>query len=233
MHSIPTHIAHVRNRIADTAKSAGRRAEDVRLVAVTKERTVDEIDAAVTAGVVDFGENYVQEALPKIAALSARAITWHFIGAIQSNKTRDIATHFQWVHTIDRAKIARRLSDQRPPDAVPLDVLVQVNVDDEPQKAGVSRADAAALVEEIAPLPRLRLRGLMTVPKPERDAAKQRAAFDVLAELFEQTRPAGSRDWDTLSMGMSDDFAVAIEAGSTMVRVGTAIFGARRAKAAS
>src|SRR5262245_25385354 len=161
MHSIPTHIAHVRNRIADTARSVGRRAEDIRLVAVTKERTVDEIDAAVTAGLIDFGENYVQEALPKIAALSQRSITWHFIGAIQSNKTRDIATRFQWVHTIDRVKIARRLSDQRPENAKPLDVLVQVNVDDEPQKAGVSCAEAAALIAEIAPLPRLRVRGLM------------------------------------------------------------------------
>ena len=233
MHSIPTQIAHVRNRIAASARSAHRRPEDVRLVAVSKARSAAEIAAAHDAGIADFGENYLQEALPKIAALSAYAIAWHFVGAIQSNKTRDIATHFQWVHTVDRAKIARRLSEQRPAEADALDVLVQVNVDDEPQKAGVSCDEAAALAAEVATLPRLRLRGLMAIPKPHDDPHAQRAAFEAMSELYAHARPAGTPHWDTLSMGMTDDYEFAIEAGSTLVRIGTAIFGARPARAAS
>ena len=227
MHSIPTQIAHVRNRIAASAASVHRRAEDIRLVAVSKARSAAEIEAACDAGITDFGENYLQEALPKIAALSQRAITWHFIGAIQSNKTRDIATHFQWVHTVDRLKIARRLSDQRPADGDALDVLVQVNVDDESQKAGVARDEVATLAAEVATLPRLRLRGLMAIPKPHDDSAGQRAAFDVMSRLFAEVRPAATAHWDTLSMGMTDDYEVAIQAGTTLVRIGTAIFGQR------
>ena len=227
MQSVDSNIEHVRERIASAARSAGRGAESVRLVAVSKTRGPDDIRRVARAGVRDVGENYVAEALPKIAALVDCDLTWHFIGAIQSNKTRDIALHFDWVHTVDREKIARRLSDQRPPTLDPLNVLIQVNVDREPQKAGVPEERLAELVQYVALLPRLRLRGLMTMPRETAAADEQRTAFHRLAQLFDTVRPLQTGSWDSLSMGMSADFEVAISEGATLVRLGTAIFGQR------
>jgi len=227
MQSIHTQIASVRQQIAAAARAADRSPGEVRLVAVSKTRNVDEIRSAIDSGVSDFGENYVQEALPKIRAIGDAAVIWHFIGAIQSNKTRDIAQHFQWVHTVDREKIAHRLSDQRSVHQAPLDVLIQVNLDDEPRKAGVSPAGVGALAAAVAKLPRLRLRGLMAMPKVRDAFDDQRACFRSLTALFQTHRPDRATEWDTLSMGMSGDFAAAISAGSTLVRIGTAIFGER------
>ena len=200
-----------------TGRSLGR----ARLIAVSKARRAGEVHAAYAAGQRHFGENYLQEALAKMAALADLDIVWHFIGAIQSNKTRDIARRFQWIHTVDRAKIASRL------DAAaerPLDVCVQVNIDAEPQKAGVAPSDLPALATHIRSLSRLRLRGLMAIPRADGD---HRASFRALRSLFDGLAEDAGDDWDSLSMGMSDDFEVAIEEGATMVRVGTAIFGPR------
>jgi pyridoxal phosphate enzyme (YggS family) len=200
------------------------------LIAVSKTRSVDAIRQVARCGVSDFGENYVGEALPKIDALAEANLTWHFIGAIQSNKTRDIARRFQWVHTVDRERIAQRLSDQRPDTTAPLDVLLQVNLDREPQKAGVSEERLAELAAYVAALPRLRLRGLMAIPRESDDRTVQRDAFRRLAIAFERVRPPGLGTWDSLSMGMTADFEVAIREGATMIRLGTAIFGPRSAQ---
>ena len=191
------------------------------MIAVSKARSAAEVRAAYEAGQRDFGENYLQEAAAKMTALSELDIVWHFIGAIQSNKTRDIARRFQWVHTVDRARIASRLDGaaQRP-----LDICVQVNIDAEPQKAGVAPSDLSSLVTHIRGLPRLRLRGLMAIPRADGD---HRASFRALRSLFDAHADAAGDHWDSLSMGMSDDFEVAIEEGATMVRIGTAIFGPR------
>ena len=197
------------------------RAPRTRLIAVSKARTAAEVRAAFDAGQRDFGENYLQEAVAKTKALSDLDIVWHFIGAIQSNKTRDIARRFQWIHTVDRARIASRL------DAAaerPLDICVQVNIDAEPQKAGVAPSDLPALVTHIHGLPRLRLRGLMAIPRADGD---HRASFRALRSLFDDLADDAGDHWDSLSMGMSDDFEIAIEEGATMVRIGTAIFGPR------
>lgn len=192
-----------------------------RLVAVSKARNPAAVRAAFEAGQRDFGENYLQEAVVKMTALSNLDIVWHFIGAIQSNKTRDIARRFRWIHTVDRARIAGRLDDAA---ERPLDICVQVNIDGEPQKAGVAPSDLPALVTHIQGLPRLRLRGLMAVPRADGD---HRASFRALRCLFDTLADDAGDHWDTLSMGMSDDFEVAIEEGATMVRIGTAIFGPR------
>lgn len=218
-------IATVRARL----KAAGRRSTPhkvepspaPRLLVVSKARDAADVRAAYAAGQREFGENYVQEATAKIAALADLDIVWHFIGAIQSNKTRDIADRFRWVHTVDRAKIASRLNAAA---GDVLDVCVQVNVDAEPQKAGVVPADLLALVAHIAALPRLRLRGLMVIPRQGGDS---RASFRRTRSLFETMAPRAGPHWDTLSMGMSDDFEAAVEEGATIVRVGTAIFGPR------
>ncbi len=194
---------------------------------MSKTRTAREIEGVIEAGVADIGENYLAEAMPKIAALAQRTVRWHFIGAIQSNKTHGIASAFDWVHTVDRDKVARRLSQQRHADAPPLNVLLQVNVDDEPQKAGVSVEGLSELVGYVARLPRIALRGLMAIPRETQDAGDKRASFRRLAQLFEMHRPIGRNSWDTLSMGMSGDFELAIEEGATLIRVGTAIFGER------
>ena len=194
---------------------------DVRLLAVSKARSAGEVEAGYGAGLVDFGENYLQEAVGKMAALGHLPLVWHFVGAIQSNKTRDIASRFQWVHTVDRARIASRL------DAAarqPIDVCIQVNIDAEGQKAGVAPAEAGALVGHILALKQLRLRGLMAIPRPGGDG---RDSFRRTRALFEALRPQAGRHWDTLSMGMSGDFETAIEEGATIVRIGTAIFGPR------
>ncbi|MDE0177078.1 MAG: YggS family pyridoxal phosphate-dependent enzyme [Gammaproteobacteria bacterium] len=199
----------------------GRSSGRVRLIAVSKARSAAEVRAAYEAGQRDFGENYLQEAVAKMTALSELDIVWHFIGAIQSNKTRDIARRFQWVHTVDRARIASRL------DAAaesPLNVCIQVNIDAEPQKAGVAPSDLPALVTHVRDLPRLRLRGLMAIPRADGD---HRASFRALRSLFDRLAVDTGVHWDSLSMGMSDDFEIAIEEGATMVRIGTAIFGLR------
>jgi len=220
-------LAEIRVRIATAARAAGRDPAAVRLVAVSKTRDAEEIRQVAGCGVRDFGENYVDEALRKIDALRDMNLTWHFVGAIQSNKTRDIALRFQWVHTVDRERIAKRLSDQRPDSSAPLDVLLQVNVDREPQKAGVSEERLAELAAYVAALPRLRLRGLMAIPRESADRKVQRDAFRRLALAFKRVRPPGRDTWDSLSMGMTADFEVAIAEGATIIRLGTAIFGPR------
>ena len=202
-----------------TAEEAARRPRgSVHLLAVSKARSVTEIRAAHGRGLRRFGENYAQEAIAKVRALADLDITWHFIGAIQSNKTRDIARHFRWIHTVDRAKVARRLSAAAESD---LEVCIQVNIDAEPQKAGVGPAELPTLVGCVLALPRLKLRGLMVIPDP----GVPRDSFRRARQLFDALAPIAGEHWDTLSMGMSDDFADAIAEGATLVRIGTAIFG--------
>lgn len=213
------------NAAIDLAEGrSGRSLGGARLVAVSKARSAGEVRTAFEAGQRDFGENYLQEAVGKMTALSDLDIVWHFIGAIQSNKTRDIARRFQWIHTVDRARVASRL------DAAaerPIDICVQVNIDAEPHKAGVAPSDLPALVTHIQGLRHLRLRGLMSIPRADGD---HRASFRALRSLFDAHANDAGDHWDSLSMGMSDDFEVAIEEGATMVRIGTAIFGPRPAK---
>ena len=220
------HVNHVRSRILKSAIAAGRDPQGITLVAVTKGKTAESIRLAATAGVTNFGENYLQEALPKLDLLSDLSLTWHFIGAIQSNKTRDIAERFDWVHSVDRIQIARRLSSQRPFHAPPLNICLQVELIPEPNKSGVKPSELGALAAAVAELPHLKLRGLMCVPPPQPDVAAERAVFARLRELEEQLN-AGGLALDTLSMGMSGDFEAAIAEGATIVRIGTAIFGSR------
>lgn len=226
MSDIAAGLENLRARIATAAAAAGRAADAIRLVAVSKTRPEADIAAAAAAGQRDFGENYLQEALPKIAALRDLRLVWHFIGPIQANKTRDVAAHFDWVHSVDRFKIARRLSEQRPDAAGPLNVCLQVNIDAESTKAGVAPAEAANLALEIAALPRLRLRGLMAIPAPAAEMEMQRRPFAALRRLRDELNASGLA-LDTLSMGMTGDLEAAIAEGATIVRVGTAIFGRR------
>jgi PLP dependent protein len=219
-------VREVRERIARAARDAGRSAQSVTLLAVGKAQPVELLAEAAACGISDFGESYLQEALEKIAALQERALTWHFIGRIQANKTRPIAEHFAWVHAVERLKVAERLAAQRPAHAPPLNVCLQVNVAGELTKGGVAPAELPALAQAVAALPHLALRGLMCIPPEETEAARQRAWFARLRALFEQLNAAGI-SLDTLSMGMSGDFEAAIAEGATMVRVGTALFGAR------
>ncbi len=216
----------VKQRIACCATEHGRAADDIRLVAVSKTKPVALIEAALDAGQRDFGENYLQDALAKVGTLAAREPIWHFIGDIQSNKTRDIAAHFAWAHAIDRFKIARRLSDQRPDDMAPINVCIQVNIDDEDSKSGIAPEALTDLAAQIAELPRVRLRGLMTIPAFTYDFEAQRKPFAALRELM-TTLNADGYALDTLSMGMSADLEAAVAEGATHVRVGTDIFGAR------
>ena len=209
--------------------AAGRPASEVRLLAVSKTCPADSIRAAYTAGQCAFGESYLQEALEKIAALADLPLEWHFIGPIQSNKTRPIAEHFDWVHGVDRAKVADRLSAARHPELPPLQVCLQVNISNEPSKSGVSPQEVADLARHVQGLPHLKLRGLMAIPEPAADAAQQRAPFRQLRELLAQLNDEGFA-LDTLSMGMSGDLEAAVQEGATIVRVGSAIFGARTAK---
>jgi len=226
MASIAENIFRVGQQIAEAARACDRAPEAVTLLAVSKTQSADIVREAWHAGQRHFGENYVQEALEKIAALPLPGLVWHFIGPLQSNKTRDIAAHFDWVHSVDRLKIATRLNEQRPAGMAPLNVCIQVNISEEDSKSGVSLAEVEALCEAVQALPRLRLRGLMAIPAPCTDPVQQRAVYAPLAALLRQlqTRFPGM---DTLSIGMSGDFAAAIAEGSTLVRVGTAIFGAR------
>jgi pyridoxal phosphate enzyme (YggS family) len=219
-------LAAVRRRIEDAARRAGRDPETVTLIGVSKTQPASAVAAARAAGLADFGENYVQEGVAKIAALPRDGVSWHFIGQLQSNKTKPVAEHFDWVHTVDRLKIAERLSAQRPFHGPALQVCLQVQVEAEPQKGGVAPAELRALADAVAALPRLRLRGLMCIPPPHEDAAAQRAAFARLRRLRDELNAVGHA-LDALSMGMSADFEVAIEEGATHVRVGTAIFGPR------
>jgi hypothetical protein len=233
MDTIEKRLQAVKSRIAAACAAAGRDPRDIVLVAVSKTFPPAAVRAAHAAGQRDFGENHAQEALAKVDALADLALVWHFIGPLQSNKTRQVAERFAWVHSIDRLKIAERLSAQRLEALPPLQVCIQVNVSGEATKSGVAPEEAPALARAVAALPRLRLRGLMAIPEPTDDSALQRRRFESLCTLQEQLVAAGL-PLDTLSMGMSDDLEAAIAAGATMVRVGTAIFGARpRAPAAA
>lgn len=228
MTTIAANLQAVHDRIKRAEAAANRSPGSVRLLAVSKTFGHADVAAAWQAGQRAFGENFVQEALDKIEATGHLDIEWHFIGPVQSNKTRPIAEHFSWVHSIEREKVARRLNDARPPDLPPLNVLIQVNVSGEASKSGVTPGEEGTLAAVIRTLPRLRLRGLMAIPEPTPDAALQRQRFALLHELLLQLQ-AGDAAMDTLSMGMSDDLEAAIAEGATMVRVGSAIFGARKA----
>jgi PLP dependent protein len=226
MDTIEKRLQAVKSRIARACAAAGRDPRDIVLVAVSKTFPTDAVRAAHAAGQRDFGENHAQDAVAKIDALADLDLVWHFIGPIQSNKTRTIAAHFAWVHSIDRLTIAERLAAQRPGQLPPLQACIQVNVSGEATKSGVAPAEAPALARAVAALPRLQLRGLMAIPEPTDDPALQRRRFESLRDLRDRLAADGLA-LDTLSMGMSDDLESAIAAGATMVRVGTAIFGAR------
>jgi pyridoxal phosphate enzyme (YggS family) len=216
----------VRSRIEAAARRAGRDPSTVQLLAVSKQQPEAAIRLLAAAGQRAFGENYVQEALAKIAALGDLPLGWHFIGQLQANKTREVAERFQWVHTVDRARTAERLSAQRPHYAPPLEVLLQVKLADEASKGGVSAPELPALAATVAALPRLRLRGLMCIPPESRTEDEQRRPFRELSALMATLNAAGHR-LDTLSMGMSHDLEAAVLEGATIVRVGTAVFGPR------
>ncbi|UTM57765.1 YggS family pyridoxal phosphate-dependent enzyme [Photobacterium sp. CCB-ST2H9] len=232
MSSIRQNITKVTQEICEACEKCGRCADSVQLLAVSKTKPVSAISEAIAAGQLAFGENYVQEGVDKIQHFAATkpdlALSWHFIGPIQSNKTRPVAEHFDWVHSVDRAKIARRLSEQRPDNLPPLKILLQVNTSGEASKSGVEFDELAALAAEIVSLPNLELRGLMSIPEKADDYNSQLSAFASLAQArdrLQQQLPETTLD--TLSMGMSGDMEAAVAAGSTMVRIGTAIFGAR------
>lgn len=230
MTMIGDNLQTVRVRIAAACQAALRDAGAVTLLAVSKTFGPEAVREAFAAGQTSFGENYLQEALDKMSALRDLPLQWHCIGPIQSNKTRLVAGHFSWAHTIDRLRIAQRLSEQRSPDMEPLQVCVQVNIDAGPTKSGVALQDALSLVREVAKLPRLQVRGLMTIPEPSAHFQGQMAAHAKARILFDEIAAAGGHGldhFDTLSMGMTADLEAAIQAGSTMVRVGTAIFGGR------
>jgi PLP dependent protein len=224
--NLPLHVREVRERVMRAAVACGRSAQSVTLLAVSKSQPAQMLAAAADAGLTEFGESYLAEALPKIAALQERALTWHFIGRVQANKTREIAANFAWVHAIDRLKVAERLDAQRPPDAAPLNACLQVNLGGEDSKGGVLPRELAPLAAAVARLPRLRLRGLMCLPPQESDPQRQRHWFAQLRGLKDALNGAGAR-LDTLSMGMSDDFEAAIQEGATIVRLGTVLFGPR------
>lgn len=219
-------IAHLLERVRLAAEKSQRAAGSVKVLAVSKTHPAQAIRAAHQCGLQDFGESYLQEALTKMAELGDLPLTWHFVGPIQSNKARPIAEHFAWVHSVDRSKIARRLSDYRPPGLPPLQVCLQVNISGEQSKSGVSLDELPQLAREVAGMPRLQLRGIMAIPAPTTDFAQQRAAFASLRLALARIQ-ALAPGMDTLSMGMSDDLEAAIAEGSTMVRVGTDIFGSR------
>ena len=224
--TIASQVSKVLTRIEGAASQTSRRSDEITLIAVSKTKPAEAIEAAAACGLQHFGENYLQEALDKIETLHELDLTWHFIGPIQSNKTRPIAEHFDWVHSVDRLKIAQRLSDQRPAHLGPVNICLQVNISNEDTKSGVSAEQAPELASAIATLPNIRLRGLMAIPKPSDDPAEQAAAFEKVVTLFNALRHT-IPELDTLSMGMSQDLEAAIAAGSTMVRIGTDIFGAR------
>ena len=223
---ISENLHKVHERIRTAANACGRDALEIRLLAVSKTKPASAIREAYAAGQRAFGENYVQEAVAKMAELADLDIEWHYIGGIQSNKTRSIAEHFDWAHGVASLKHARRLSEQRPGNMPPLDICLQVNISGESSKHGIEPAQAAGLAAAVAELPHVRLRGLMALPEPTEDPHAQRRAFGEVRELLESLKTTGLQ-LDTLSMGMTNDLEAAIEEGSTMVRIGTAIFGAR------
>ncbi|AVO53700.1 YggS family pyridoxal phosphate-dependent enzyme [Ectopseudomonas mendocina] len=223
MSTIAENIAKVGARIREAAQASQRNLAEVGLLAVSKTKPADAIREAHAAGLSDFGENYLQEALGKQVELSDLPLIWHFIGPIQSNKTRPIAEHFDWVHSVDRLKIAQRLSEQRPAHLPTLNICLQVNVSGEDSKSGCAPEDLSALAKAVATLPHLKLRGLMAIPEPTDDIAAQHAAFARLRQLRDDL----ALNLDTLSMGMSHDLEAAIAEGATWVRIGTALFGAR------
>ena len=227
MTTLAQRLKTVQTQITDSAKACQRNPADILLLAVSKTQTIEAVKTVAEAGQVRFGENYLQDALPKIHSLSDAGfnLEWHYIGPIQSNKTRAIAENFQWVHSVDRLKIAQRLSQHRPPNLPPLKICIQVNIGNEPQKAGVCTEELNALAHAIIPLPQLELHGLMAIPPASSTTQQQHTAFASLRQLFENLPQTGTLD--TLSMGMSNDLDAAIAEGATMVRVGTAIFGAR------
>lgn len=228
MDKIKIQIKQISQKICDIATKTGRSTDSIQLLAVSKTQPPAAIQTAYAAGLRQFGENYLQEALEKQVQLAHLDIEWHFIGPIQSNKTRAIAESFSWVHSVDRAKIAQRLNDQRPDSMPPLNICIQVNIDDEESKSGVSLQATKELASLINQLPKLRLRGLMTIPKPRTDIESQRIPLRQLRECYQALQSAGYQV-DTLSMGMTDDLEAAIIEGSTMVRIGTALFGSRTA----
>ena len=226
MTTISANLQAVITRIEAAARQFGRNPDGISLLAVSKTWAASDVREAALAGQKSFGENYVQEGIDKARSLESLGLEWHFIGPLQSNKTRPVAETFDWVHAVDRLKIAERLSEQRPESLPALQVCIQVNVSGEQTKSGVSLDETAALAHRVAALPRIRLRGLMAIPEPVEDFAEQRIAFRRLREAFEQLNKEGL-SLDTLSMGMSHDLEAAIAEGATMVRVGTAIFGER------
>ena len=229
MNSLSSSWQRVHDRIGAASQASGRSPGSVQLLAVSKTFPADAVAAVAALGQRDFGENYVQEGVDKIVALNSVAgLVWHCIGPLQSNKTRLVAEHFDWVHSVDRLKIAQRLSEQRPAHLPPMQVCLQVNIDGGPTKAGVTPSDALALAQAVAALPRLALRGIMTIPDPVEGFDAQLALHAQAKRLFDALQTAlGLPHFDTLSMGMSADLEAAVQAGSTMVRVGTAVFGAR------
>ncbi len=226
MSTISNHLQDILTTI-QSAKTNAACQQEVKLLAVSKAQSAHVIREAYAAGQTLFGENYLQEALDKQTALADLTIEWHFIGPIQSNKTQPIAQNFSWVHSIDRLKIAQRLNDARPADLTPLQVCIQLNVGDEASKGGVAASELEALATAITALPRLKLRGLMAIPPPTKDDNQQRAQFKQVRECYDALLSKGF-DLDTLSIGMSDDYPIAIEQGATIVRIGSALFGARK-----
>ena len=223
--SISENLSRIQQQIKQI--SAEYQRENVRLLAVSKTKPVQAIEEAIRAGQCAFGENYVQEGVEKIAYFSGnKSLEWHFIGPLQSNKSRLVAEYFDWIQTVDRFKIAERLNDQRPEHLPPLNVLIQINISDESSKSGIQPEEMFSLAEKISQFPRLKLRGLMAIPKPESEPEQQKIALRKMKDLFNRLQQR-FESVDTLSMGMSDDMASAIECGSTMVRIGTAIFGER------
>ncbi|KHT30631.1 YggS family pyridoxal phosphate-dependent enzyme [Pectobacterium carotovorum] len=230
MTTIQQNLQDIRQQIATAAAHCARASEEITLLAVSKTKPVSAIEEAIAAGQRAFGENYVQEGVEKIHYFQENhpdtPLEWHFIGPLQSNKSRLVAENFDWFHTVDRLRIAQRLSEQRPATLPPLNVLLQINISGEPSKSGIMVDELAELAASVVALPNLRLRGLMAIPAPETDYEQQLAVFKQMAVLF-QTLSANHPHIDTLSMGMTDDMRAAITAGSTLVRIGTAIFGAR------
>jgi len=223
-------LTHIKQQIQNAAEQSDHKTDEIRLLAVSKTKPNDAIFEAYQAGQLAFGENYVQEGVDKIQYFEAQNIQleWHFIGPLQSNKTRLVAEHFDWMQTLERAKIADRLNEQRPQGKPPLNVLIQINISDEASKSGIAPPDMLPLAEHICQLPHLRLRGLMAIPAPTNVLTEQQNAFTQMARLFDKLKAAfPNQQIDTLSMGMTDDMQSAIQCGSTMVRIGTAIFGAR------
>ena len=233
MTCLEKNISSVKARIEQSAASAGRNLSAIQLLAVSKTRTPKEIEIALSQGLNAFGENYVQEALDKINVLKSLPLEWHFIGPLQSNKTKQVAENFSWVHAVDRLKIAKRLNDQRPEHLEPLNICLQINIDNEPTKSGILPDQACDLAISISQLPRLRLRGLMAIPMARHDIESQRQPFKALRLLQEEINQQldNSQKLDTLSMGMSGDIEAAICEGATILRVGTDIFGPRTDRA--